>query len=486
MLTAQKALLCAPAILLASCASQDVRQRSDADADRIRAVVQSIQASTRDRVDAEVPLYARVRGLWISERSTARSATDALPQQFSRPFVYRSMYPATLAHFAQTLSLAAGVEVRTVGEPLTQQAVQPIFLDHTGPLRHLVAQGAERFGVGFGWSDGALEIVQSEARIFPIQRSAVDARLAAEGAGTGPGANPRDPISELEMALKVISPTARVVVSRSMNSVTVVDRPRSMRDIERYMAHNAEQAGRTVMVRWQLINYLATQGGEAGAAISYVLNRGSGRLNITGGNTPDTAAGRMSFTLTDLASRATGSQVLLSLLNETGQATVVRDGLIPIQNNDTREYSETLRTPFPAKTTLAAIPNLGGGNVTNTQQVFPVTETAIEEIGLEMRISATIHPSEEVDLSVFYSLRELVRMVDFSTPLIRQEAPETAKRATTGLMRTRHGESTLFVMDNADGNSYDRRTGFQISESGKGRKNQWLLLLTPIITKGNV
>lgn len=459
------------AAALAGCATREIEKQVDAKADRVAAVVEAVQSSTAAKINNDVPIYQRVRELWISDRSTRRSPGDALPPLFNRPFVFKSVLPVSIGQFTQIVQQSCGCNVQLVGE--SQQLV-PMLMEYQGNLRGFVQSTAQRFGVAYGWTENGLEVIQTEARTFPVQRVAYE-----------PQTGKRDPWAELEGSLKVVAPRARIVVNRSTNSITVVDRPSAMREVERYMALDSEASQRTVMVRWQLVNYTTTLSGQAGAAVNVLLNRNGGQIAIQGGLQPADGVGSIKVLNTDPTSATSGSSLVLSLLNESGRATVVRDGLMPIHNNDTREYAETLKVPFPAKVTLASIPGLGT-TTSSVTQIVPVTELQTEEVGLEIRMSATIHPSDEVDLSIDYKLRQITAMRDFSTSLVKQAAPETSKRATSGRFRTRHGETFLLVMDNNDSSLYDRRTGLELSESGKGKKDQWMILVTPIITRGSL
>lgn len=456
---------------VAGCATRDIEQHLDTKADRVSAVVEAVQSSATAKINNDVPIYQRVRELWISDRSTRRSPGDALPPLFNRPFVFKSVLPVSIGQFTQIVQQSCACNVQLVGE--SQQLV-PMMMEYQGSLRGFVQSTSQRFGVSYGWTENGLEVIQTEARTFPVQRVAYE-----------PQAGKRDPWAELEGSLKVVAPRARIVANRATNSITVVDRPSAMREVERFMTLDAEASARTVLVRWQLVNYSTTLSGQAGAAVNVLLARNGGQLAIQGGQQPADGVGSIRIVNTDPTTATSGSSLVLSLLNQSGRATVVRDGMLPIHNNDTRDYSETLKVPFPAKVTLASIPGLGT-STTSVTQIVPVTELQTEEVGLEMRMSATIHPSDEVDLSIDYKLRQITAMRDFSTSLVKQAAPETAKRATSGRFRTRHGESFLLVMDNNDSSLYDRRTGLELSETGQGRRDQWMILVTPIITRGSL
>jgi hypothetical protein len=464
------AIACSASLAITGCATRDIERKTQDRVERATAVVDAVQASAAAKIE-DVPVYQRVQGLWISDRSIRRSPGEALPPIFNRPYAFKSVLPISIGVFAQTVQQACSCNVNLVGE--SQQLV-PMVMEYQGTLRGYVQTQAQRFGVAYAWTENGLEIVQTEARTFPIQRVAYESQ-----------AGKKDPWAELEASLRAVAPRARVVTNRATNSITVVDRPSAMREVERFIAHDMDASSRTVLVRWQLINYQSNLVGEAAAAVNVIVNRGGRQLGIVAGQSPADGVGTVRLVNADPLSPTAGSSVVLSLLNQYGKATILRDGLMPIHNNDSRTYAETLKVPFPSKVTLASIPGLGT-NTANVTQIVPVTELSAEEVGLEIKMAATIHPSEEVDLSVDYRLRQITAMRDFSTQNVRQEAPETARRQTDGRFRTRHGESFLLVMDNKDSSLYDQRVGFAAGDSGETRQDQWLVLITPIISKGNL
>jgi type II secretory pathway component GspD/PulD (secretin) len=459
-------------LALSGCATREVEQHVDNRADSIHAVAQAVQRNVDQKMAAEVPLYQRVQALWVSDRSVVRSTGDALPPQFNRPFVYKSTQPLTVRGFAALVQEASGGAVNVRGET----PVMPVQVEFKGSLRNFVTSTAQQFGASINYDNGVLEIAQTEVRTFTVYRAAYNV-----SAGGGGGAR-RDPYAELEATLKAVAPRARITVSRNTNSITVVDAPAAMRDVERLMAFDAEQGAKRVLVRWQLINFNTTTAGEAGIALNYLKAKNGGTLGVSVPSAATASANALSIAMTNPASSALGSTLVLSLLNQAGRATVVRDGLMALTNNDVREYNQTLSLPYAKKTTLATIPGLGTN--TNVTSVVPLTEFDYKEIGLYMQMSGTIHDSEDVDISLNLKLEQLVRFKQIPSAGVVQEAPEIAKRSIDGRIRLKHGTSGLFVSDNNDTSMFDRRAGLGLSETAEGKQDQWLILLTPVITPG--
>jgi len=457
---------------LAGCQTQIIKDHVDGRSEKVQQVVEAVQQSAADRM-ADAPYYARVRGLWISDRASVRSPGDALPPAFSRSFVFRRAGMLSFNEFVQVMQQASGANVSVAGDD-QGIAVTPIEIAYEGTLRGFLTTATSRFGVGYAWRDSGLELTQTEARVFPVQRTGSDVRSLA---------GRRDPFVDLENGIKTLAPRAKVMVSRASNSITVVDRPSSMRDIERFLQLDAEQANRSVLMRWQLISYQADNSGEASLAVNYMLKRAMGQLSVASGLSASPNVDKLSYTINDPTRATVGSNAVLNVLNQTGKATVVRDGLLPIANNDTRVYEVTLRSPFPEKTSLASVPAIG--TTSGLLQTLPITELTYEEVGLTMKVSATVFASDEVDLTVDFKLKQITRVLDFSSSVFQQKAPEMAVHASTGMQRAKHGESILFLMDNSDETSFTRQVGLSIGETGTGSKAQWLILLTPIITRGS-
>jgi hypothetical protein len=56
-------------------------------------------------------------------------------------------------------------------------------------------------------------------------------------------------------------------------------------------------------------------------------------------------------------------------------------------------------------------------------QTVPITELSYEEVGLRIRLSATVYPSDEVDVSFDFSLKQITRVLDFSSNVFQPEGP---------------------------------------------------------------
>lgn len=442
----------------------------------------SIQQTARltERSVAEVPLHQRVPGLWVSDRVIPKSASQNLPSVFDRPMVYRSTESVSLAALASDVQRSTGIPVRLVGEAVSRA----VLIDYVGSARQAMDTILPRYGVTWEYTDGGINITQSITRMFTIERSGVDVG--------GTAGNRRDPWAEMEANLKNLAPNARMSVSRTNNTITVVGAPLAMPDIEKYVNLDARQASRRIVLRWQLVNYQTRTSGEAGLALNYLLNRSGGTASLVAGAASATAgAGILAIARDRIGASTDGSSYALSLLNQSGNTTVVREGFSPLKHNDTQEFGNTRTIGYAAKSSLVSVPQASGGvgttGSTNTTAV--VTEQANISFGLDGKFGISVFDSEKAELSYDFKVTVLDALRKQQTAVQYQEYPETSERKARGRLQVEHGQTYIINTETADSAQFDRRgvlpgaaAVLGGSESGSQQNDQWMLLVTPIIT----
>lgn len=459
--------------LAAGCAAVQAEKKSD---DLVKAGTVRTGASQEQhaqRAAEEVPLYQRMPGLWVSDRVVPRNAAQALPPVFDQPFAYRSVEPTHLGLFAADLQRATGVPVRLMGEA----ASRTVMLDFIGTGRQAMESIPPRYGVTWEFVEGAIVIMQSVTKMFTIERSGVDV-----GGSVG---NRKDPWVELEANIRAIAPNARTSLSRSNNTVTVVGAPLAMPDIEKLVNLDARSASRRVVLRWQLVNFKATEGGEAGVALDVLLRRAGGTASLVLGSSSQTPSAGV-LTLTKSGGSTDGSTYALSLLNQSGNTAVVREGFVPLQQNDTQEFGNTRTIYYAAKSSLVTLPTAGSSANNNTAVV---TEQSSINVGLDGKFGISVFDSEIAELSYELSVTVLDALRRQQTAVQYQEYPETSQRRARGRIRVQHGQTYVISTDTAESASFDRR-GLLPGQAavlggnlqGTQTNDQWLLLVTPIIT----
>jgi hypothetical protein len=432
------------------------------------------QEQHAQRAAEEVPLFQRMPGLWVSDRIVPRNAAQTLPPVFDQPFAYRSIDPTPLGLFAADLQRATGTPVKLLGD----SASRSVMLDFVGTGRQAMESLPSRYGVTWEFTDGAIVIMQSVTKIFRIERSGVDVG--------GMAGNRKDPWVELEANIKAIAPNARTSISRNNNTITVVGAPLAMPDIEKLVNLDARSAARRVVLRWQLVNFKATEGGEAGIALDVLLRRAGGTASLVVGS-PSQAAGAGVLTLTKSGGSTDGSSYALSLLNQSGNTVVVREGFVPLQQNDTQEFGNTRTIYYASKSSLVTVPTSSSGSTVGNTAV--VTEQSSINVGLDGKFGISVFDSELAELSYELSVTVLDSLRKQQSAIQYQEYPETSQRRARGRIRVQHGQTYVISTDTAESASFDRRgllpgqaavLGGNVSASQTN--DQWLLLVTPIIT----
>jgi len=471
--TTRAGLTLAAAFLITGCASFQAERQADdlSKASSTKAI--QMQETHTSRAATQLALYERLPGLWVSNRVVPRNVVQALPPVFDQSFAYRSIEPTSLGLFAADLQRATGVPVKLIGDAVNRA----VMLDFVGTGRQAMDSIPTRYGVTWQYADGAIVITQSVTRMFTIERSGVDVGGAAGGR--------KDPWAELEAAIKTVAPNARVNVSRSNNTITVVGAPLAMADIERIVNHDARTASRRVVLRWQLVNFKATRGGEAGVALDVLMRKPAGTVSLAGG-VASQAAGVSVLTLTKAGGASDGSTAALSLLNQTGNAAVVRDGFVPLQQNDTQEFGNTRTVYYASKSSLVTVPATGSSPNGNTAVV---TEQSSINVGLDGKFGISVFDSEAAELSYEFSVTVLDNLRRVQSAVAYQEYPETSQRRARGRIRVQHGQTYVISTDTGESASFDRR-GLLPGQAavlggnaqGSQTNEQWLLLVTPIIT----
>lgn len=319
--------------------------------------------------------------------------------------------------------------------------------------------------------------------MYTVARAGVDV-----GGNLG---NRRDPYAEIESVIRAIAPNARLAVSRTNNTVMVSAPPVAIAEIDRFMEIDSRNAGRRVMLRWQLVNFTASSGGEAGLALNYLLSRAGGAASlITQGGSPGQGAGVLTISRDRPGASSNGSEYAISLLNKSGNAVVIREGIAPVRHNDTQDFEATRTIFYASKSSLATIAPTGGSANATTAIV---NEQSSLEIGLNGKFGVAVFDDERIDLSYDFTVKVLDKLRIQSSATQYQEYPETSQRKARGRIPVNHGATYVITTDSADSTTFDRRgllpgaaAVLGGNESGAQENQQWLFLVTPIVTNSGV
>lgn len=478
-------------VLLSGCALSGYADRASVAVDASVADLSGKVADIAGR-RLDIPFYERVPGLWISDRVIPRSASQRLPAQFERQFVLREQAGLTLAELADAVRSSARLNVELQGEAVGL-ALQRFSFDHAGTLSSLLDAASMRFGVVWSWEGGVVVIQQSVAKTFPVRRPGGEAvkALALVGAGAAAagsaaassGAAAQDPFAELTAAIKVIAPSARVSVLRSASAIVVSDAPASVKRVADLLEFDEQQSKKQVTLLWRLINFSATDLAESGVDLQYLLARSGGALSLGGATSVvGLGAGILKFESTSGSSK--GSSAALKLLNEIGSAHVVKSGVATLKNNGRDDISNEQEIFYLSKVTAATT------SVTGT--VVPGgLEQASVKVGLTGAFGVAIYDSERMDLSFDFSVAFLDQLKTNESGGQTLQSPEVSRRSGRGVVPVKHGETWILTSQSSDGVSYDRRglaQGVALGASARGSasREQWMLVVTPILTQKGI
>lgn len=473
------AVWCSWAILASGCTTPAIVERTQQVSATTQSKATAIQAEVVERANADVPLYARLDRMWVSNRVVPRTFAQALPAAFDKKLVYRTSEPVGLSEFASTLERATATPVRLGGDPVTRTST----IDYIGTGRGALEAMASKWGVVWEYADGAIVVTQGVTRLYTVARAGVDV-----GGSLG---NRRDPYAEIEAFVRAVAPNARLAVSRTNNTVLVSAPPLAIADIDRFMEIDSRNAGRRVMLRWQLVNFTASSSGEAGLALNYLMSRAGGAASlVTQGGSPGQGAGVLTITRDRAGAPTNGSEYAISLLNKSGNAVVIREGLAPVRHNDTQDFEATRTIFYASKSSLATIAPTGGSANATTAIV---NEQSSLEIGLNGKFGVAVFDDERIDLSYDFTVKVLDKLRIQSSATQYQEYPETSQRKARGRIPMTHGATYVITTDSADSTTFDRRgllpgaaAVIGGNESGTQENQQWLFLVTPIVTNSGV
>jgi type II secretory pathway component GspD/PulD (secretin) len=484
-------------VLLTGCTTQKYQDITNERLKSSKADLDSGVAKIEER-KAEIPLYQRMPGLWISDRVVAQSASQRLPAQFDKQFVLREQGALTLSDIADAVRSSTGMNISLQGEALGL-ANQRFPIDHVGSLQGLLDSAAARTGVTWSWENSTVMIQQSVARTFPVRRAGIEAVKAAattsatnNAAGaTSPAATSTsaaavsDPYAELSAAIKVISPSARVSIMKTASAITVSDTPASVKRIADLLEFDDRQSTKQVTLLWRLINFTANDNAEAGVDIQYLLARSGGILSL-GSATGFGGVNAGVLKLASTSGTSNGSSIALKLLNEIGNAHIIKSGVSTLKNNGRDDISNEKEIFYLSKTTPGTS---SGGLLGGTTSVG--IEQASVKVGLSGAFAVSIYDSERMDLSFDFSVAFLDQLKSITSAGQTLQSPEVSRRSGRGVVPVKHGETWILTSQSTDGDSYDRRGLFPNtilggSERGSSTREQWMLIVTPVITQKGI
>lgn len=472
--------------MLSACTTEKYATRTTEKLSATQAQVETGVSKLEER-KAPIPVYMRVPGLWISDRVVPQTSSQRLPPEFSEPFVLREQASLTLADIADAIRSSTGIQIALQGEALGL-ADQRFAVDYIGTLQSVIDAVASRTGVSWTWEGNVVVIQQSVAQTFPVRRSGIEGVKAVAITGStsssGGGAaapTPIDPYTELVAAIRVISPKARVSVLKNASAIMVSDTPANVKRVAELLEFDERQSNKQVTLLWRLVNYTTSNSAEAGIDLQYLLSRSGGALSLA---STSSLTGLSAGALKLASTEGDGSFAAIKLLNEIGNAYVAKSGIATIKNNSRDDISNEKEIFYISKTTPGAASATGAAGA-------PGIEQSSVKVGLSGAFGVSIYDSERMDLSFDFSVAFLDQLVSTTSAGQTLQSPNLSKRTGRGSVAVKHGETFILTSQSSDGATYDRRgllpdTILGGSDRGSSTSEQWLLIVTPVITRKGI
>lgn len=475
-----QSLLAACVVILSACTTQGVISTTQQAVSNTETRVGQITANLEARKLDEVPLYQRVPGMWFSDRVLPRSTAQRMPPVFDQNFVLREQTTLAITDVADIIRAHTGLTILINGDAIGSQR---IGVDSVTSLKSLLDSTTSRFGMTWQYLDDAIQIQQSVVRTFVIDRPGFDT-ITVGSAGGAAKAGSKDPWTDILDAIRVVAPRARVSAMRSSNSITVADSPANVARIAELLEVDDRQASKKVTLLWKLVVFTKSVGGEAGLGFNYLKTAGR-KLSFA---SPTSLVGTIASALKveSIAGESLGSEMILSLLNQSGSTMVVRDGITEISQNGRSDFGTEKEVFYISRSTPGVASSL-------TSSASVGLEQASVKVGLAGAFGATVFDSERMTLGYDFTVSSLDQLKSVTSAGTTLQSPETTKRYSRGQVPIKHGETWILSAETSDANSFDRRGILPAqgsilggSETAGSNRDQWLLLVTPILTSKGI
>jgi hypothetical protein len=458
-----------------------------------QATTNAAAASFKDAVSqiearkADTPLYERVNGLWLSSRALPKTTGMQLPVGFTKQFVLRDQLTMSIPDLADAIRTNTSINVLVHGDSVGLLS-RRYSMDHVGTLAALLDSTAARTGITWEFKDNAIQIQQSVAKTFVLDRAGIDAvKLAGAASGSSSGGTGLNVWTELSAGITTVAqdPDLKITLMRSSNAITVVGTPAAVARITEFLAIDDGQAGKQMAVVWKLVSFTTKDGATAGLSLDYVLARNGGKFSVS---SPGSLAGANAgaVQLSSTVGNAKGTSALLEMLNELGSTTVVRQGVSYLKNNGRQDFGTEKEIFYLSESTAGVASSVAGTGGVGIKQ-------ASVKVGLSGVFGGTIFNSERMELSYDFSISVLDQLKSVTSAGQTLQSPETTKRFARGSIVARHGETWVMAAESADTDSFDRRgllpgsaAVLGGSETAAHNKDQFLLVVTPLITQKGI
>ncbi|OEZ64970.1 hypothetical protein JAB5_58330 [Janthinobacterium sp. HH103] len=325
-----------------------------------------------------------------------------------------------LADFAQKINVATGIPVRVKPDALVDGAGKVVSVTipkaSKSSLVPLFEQLAARYRVHTEFENGQLEFFRTTTRRYVIGTAAATAggtMTVDSGGGDGGGFTAKSTMNSVFPEIdapKTLIPGIKLWMSKdapeptynpATGSLTVTDTPEVLDKIGEYIDSEKRLMNRGVVFDVEVIRYSSKNSGQSSVNWQVMYQRAkalqeTGLKYLAPVRALEQGAAVLGGTIAG-DSRFAGSQALISALNETGQATVVRHLLLETQNRV--GVMHTTNKTFDYVNEVSAASSLSG--------VSSGQKTKTENAGRTLMLVPAI--TGESDATVDISIRESVK-----------------------------------------------------------------------------
>jgi len=417
-----------------------------------------------------------------------------------------------IGQYAPSMSMATGF-----------QAVAParsFILDQTNPfggtLNELLDQVSAKFGVGWDYKDGTIQISRIVTRTYQVaslmdtndvtSTIAKAATMGSSGGGnsTGGGMTQAGSVSSssdvstktsasleiqksLDTAIKgALTPNVGKHSISPSGIVTVIDTREVQEQVRELIAAENKSLGRQIRVRLQIVDVQATTNNDIGVDWSWVINQAAAKWNVNmfspaglpGGST---GTGQLGVIRNGGNS---STQTFIRALASIGKVNIRKDETYPMMNNRPLSVANTENFTYPARSSAAT-------TTVNSTAAVPGVEPGQLTTGTFLTLRSSIQPNSSIQM--YFSLDASMRGATptFDNNGVKTQYPQTKANQYQAYASAVSGETAVVAaIDNTEQQSTDKSFDGTLSPLLGGgiatstTRRAVLILLTPQIIEG--
>jgi type IVB pilus formation R64 PilN family outer membrane protein len=403
-------------------------------------------------------------------------------------------------------------------------APRTFILDQANPyggtLTDLLDQISSKFGVGWDYKDGVIQISRLVTRTYQIatitDTNDVTSTIAktastgsSSGSNSGQGGNVTqagsvsssadvsskmaatvDVVSTLKTAIEgVLTPGGIGKLSISASGVvTVIDTREVQEQVEQLIEAENKSVGRQVRMRMQIVDLTSSTANDLGVNWSWLINDAAAKWNVKFFSPAGMPAGSTGFGQIGVIRNGANSttSTFLQALATVGKVNVRKDETYPMMNNRPLSIANTENFIYPARSTAASSNNNNGDST-----VVPGVEPGQLTTGTFLNMRSTIQPNGSVivQFSMDASMRGEVQK--FESNGVTLQYPQSTANQYQIYTSIQNGETAVLAgVTNIQQQSTDKSFDSSLSPILGGgaatstSQRAVLVLLTPQIIEG--